>query len=947
MSVLQETVNVPVTTSAAQSLNTTIPAAATSVLSSSARELFAAPFRRLSALSSHVNRLVGLPSMTTYLGGSAAVGAAGDVAVEATQTAAEVAREGIIDAAAQADSSYHFNDIFQAVIKFSGFFSYLTSRWSLACFTVALVLNRITIYASTRRHLHLDWSRRLALRIVPILLFLSQIHSLLRAIRCQTSPEYSLIRYGTPGKRLLFDHAGGGGFLYSLGSTLLPWETDEQSCSAINMGRPTSTSDISYGSFVLLWPVFLRLCLSHFVETLSCALQGRAVVTEAGMSIFEHSLAFAEAESSISQTLGLGLFGLPKQSASKDDLGEGAQSTLHLLNRGQVLERMNVTPELLLIALVSCCNSLTSNVLDVFGKQSRYRLFNTAFWGLCFMSTMAWGLLKGSSIGSENVVLKFPTVCIVGFVPHLLILLGIITCGVIYMLALLVTAFSLPVDVPRPLSLKERFTLAHENMQGATQFHNIRFNRHEDFYTTLLRIGYTALTAASEAVFLNEGKGVVARSMTWLEEDRLAEIESSRHRRAPQDPVNHTSDVSFGAGESVDFDIPEAPSEWESGYSREKKIEKPKNGSRSIRTQTDRGGVGAFRGMVRCYHGFAFFRGIFYLLLRWAAYGLDKLLSKVGIAARPQWLKTIVRPHKSRPQELKNKQTESLDFWVLTDAGELVLPADHDFDVETEIRKRERSNTTQWEQSDEQRLDDKLYGWWKAGGSWGNQDLSSDYAPPENDTDDTTSVVSMSTTMDSEWEDESDGRRTPTRDNPFPPGFSRESTPVQESMVDISTFARLLDPRDQESRQEARILAAHLAAGQDGRILTRRRFQQQIEHERAQVLLSSRVSQNTRSEKRKPTIEEESEILEKLILSRRSSASVPADEQSWESGASGLGPSGPPCVICQTSPRSVITWPCRCLCVCEECRVSLAMNNFGSCVTCRQDVGGFVRLWVP
>ncbi|KAE8392963.1 hypothetical protein BDV23DRAFT_150221 [Aspergillus alliaceus] len=946
MSVLQETVNVPIT-SAARTLNTTIPAAATSVLSSSARELLAGPFRRLSALSSHVNRLVGLPSMTTYLGGSAAVGAAGDVVVEATHTAAEVAREGIIDAAAQADSSYHFTDIFQAVIKFSGFFSYLTSRWSLACFTVALVLNRITIYASTRRHLHLDWSRRLALRIVPILLFLSQIHSLLRAIRCQTSPEYSLIRYGTPGKRLLFDHAGGGGFLYSLGSTLLPWETDEQSCSAINMGRPTSTSDISYGSFVLLWPVFLRLCLSHFVETLSCALQGRAVVTEAGMSIFEHSLAFAEAESSISQTLGLGLFGLPKQSASKDDLGEGAQSTLHLLTRGQVLERMNVTPELLLIALVSCCNSLTSNVLDVFGKQSRYRLFNTAFWGLCFMSTMAWGLLKGSSIGSENVVLKFPTVCIVGFVPHLLILLGIITCGAIYMLALLVTAFSLPVDVPRPLSLKERFTLAHENMQGATQFHNIRFNRHEDFYTTLLRIGYTALTAASEAVFLNEGKGVVARSMTWLEEDRLAEIESSRHRRAPQDSVNHTSDVPFGAGESVDFDIPEAPSEWESGYSREKKIEKPKNGSRSIRTQTDPGGVGAFRGMVRCYHGFAFFRGIFYLLLRWAAYGLDKLLSKVGITARPQWLKTIVRPHKSRPQELKNKQTESLDFWVLTDAGELVLPADHNFDVETEMRKRERSNTTQWEQSDEQRLDDKLYGWWKVGGSWGNQDLSSDYAPPENDTDDTTSVVSMSTTMDSEWEDESDGRRTPTRDNPFPPGFSRESTPVQESMVDISTFARLLDPRDQESRQEARILAAHLAAGQEGRILTRRRFQQQVDHERAQVLLSSRVSQNTRSEKRKPTIEEESEILEKLILSRRSSASVPADEQSWESGASGLGPSGPPCVICQTSPRSIITWPCRCLCVCEECRVSLAMNNFGSCVTCRQDVGGFVRLWVP
>ncbi|KAE8152916.1 hypothetical protein BDV25DRAFT_150392 [Aspergillus avenaceus] len=947
MSILQDPGSVSVTTSAAQSLNTTLSAAATSLLPSFSRDLLVAPFRRLSAFSTipgYVNRLVGFPDMTTYFGGSAAAGPAGDVVVEATQTAAGAAREAIMDAAAQPDSSYHISDIFQAVVKFSGFFSYLTSRWSLACFMVALILNRITIYASTRRHLHLDWSRRLALRIIPILLFITQIQSLLRAIRCQTSPDYSLIRYGTSGKRLLFDYAGGRGFLYSSSSTLLPWETDEQSCSAVHMGRPSNAADISYGSFSLLWPVFLRLCLSHFVETLACALQGRAVVTEAGMSLFEHSLAFAEAESAISQTLGLGLFGLPKQSVSKGDRGEG-QSTLHLLSRGQVLERMNVTPELLLIALISCCNSLTSNVLDVFGKQSRYRLFNTAFWGLCFMSAMAWGLLSGSSVATENVaVLKFPTVCIVGFVPHMLILSGIVTCAVIYILALVVTAFSLPADVPQQLSVRERFALAHENMQGATQVHNVRFNRHEDFYNTLLRIGYTALTAASEAVFLNEGKGVIARNMTWLEEDRLTEIELSRYKAK----ANRTRDIPFEGGDAMDFDIPEAASEWESGYGRERKIEKPKNGARSVRTQADPGsGVGAFRGMVRCYHGFAFFRGIFYLLTRWGAHGLDKLLSKLGISARPQWLKAMLGPRKKGGQKPDRKERGSLDFWILTDAGELELPTDHEFDVETEMRKRERLSTMHWQPSDEQRLEDKLYKWWKAGGSWGDQDQSSDYVPPEID-DDTTSVMSMSTANDSEWEDDdSDGRRTPTQENPFPSGFSRESTPAQESLMDISSFARLLDPRDQESRQEARILAAHLAAGQEGRVLTRRQFQEQLERERAQVILSSRLPRKIGSEKRKPTIEEEGEILEKLILARRSSATASTDEQSWESGASGLGSSGPPCVICQTNPRSVITWPCRCLCVCEECRVSLAMNNFGSCVTCRQEVGGFVRLWVP
>lgn len=399
----------------------------------------------------------------------------------------------------------------------------------------------------------------------------------------------------------------------------------------------------------------------------------------------------------------------------------------------------------------------------------------------------------------------------------------------------------------------------------------------------------------------------------------------------------------------MDFDIPEAPSEWQSGYGREKKIEKSRNGSRAARAQTDLSGVGAFRGVVRCYHGFAFFRGIFYLLLRWIAYGLDRLLDKMGINARPQWFKAMIGT-RTRTATTKgvDRRAETLDFWILTEDGELELPGDHEFDVEKEMRKRERSHLINWERSDEQRLDEKLYNWWKAGGSWGNQDQSPDYAPATDDFDDTTSVVSMSTNADSEWENESDGRRTPTQEDPFPDGFSRESTPAPETLMDISSFARLLDPRDQESRQEARILAAHLSAGQDGRIMTRRQYQKQVERDRAQILVSSRLPLASSGGKRKPTTEEESEILEKLILSQRtSSTSGSTDGLTWESGASGLGPSGPPCVICHTNPRSIITWPCRCLCVCEECRVSLAMNNFGSCVTCRQEVGGFVRLWVP
>lgn len=765
------------------------------------------------------------------------------------------------------------------------------------------------------------------------------------------------MRYGNPERHLVFDYASGGGVLHWLSSSLLSWESDEQACSAVNMARLPGTAGIPYGSFSLLWPVFLLLCLSHFVETLSCALQGRPVMTETGLSIFEHSLAFAEAESMIAKSIGLGLFGLPKQSP----LNEGASSDsstspLQLLTRAQVLERMNVTPELLLIVLISCLNSLSSHVLDVFGKQSRHRLLNTAIWGFCFMVAMSWGLENGPPVSIETGVLKFPTVCIVGFIPHLLVLFGILICLVIYGLALVITALSMPFEDGQPATLRERFTLAHENMQGSNQIRSIRINRHEDFYTTLLRIGYVALTAASEAVFLNEGQAVIARQMTWLEKDRLAEIEASRQRNSSHGNWPDQSErTPFEAAGVSSFDMLAQRAAWESGYSREKKIEKPKNTSRAVRPEAMLGGVGAVRASVRLWHGISFIRSIGWLILRWNAYTFSRLLDGMGIKARPRWLKRLSRSRKEREEAGEDSLSESLDFWILTEDGELELPRDYEFDVEMEMKKRERSNLQRWEGSDERRLDAKLYDWWKAGGSWGNQDHTPDYTPAvADDDDDTTSVVSMSTNASgSEWEDcASDGRRTPTQSNPYP-DRSRETSPLQDPLMDMSSFARLLDPRDRESREEARILAAHLSPGRDSsRIMTRSQYQRQVELQRSQVLLSSRLNRHPAAarfsaEKRRPTAEEEMDMLEQLILSRRSETASASDPETWESGATGLGPNGPPCVVCQTSPRSIITWPCRCLCICEDCRVSLAMNNFGSCVTCRQEVGGFMRLWVP
>ena len=92
----------------------------------------------ISSLPRHVAKLVGLENMATRILGHASDAEAASDVVTAAQTAGGAAGEGMAEAAAQ-ESGLRIADIFHAMRRFSGFFSYLTSRWSLACFSVVCI----------------------------------------------------------------------------------------------------------------------------------------------------------------------------------------------------------------------------------------------------------------------------------------------------------------------------------------------------------------------------------------------------------------------------------------------------------------------------------------------------------------------------------------------------------------------------------------------------------------------------------------------------------------------------------------------------------------------------------------------------------------------------------------------------------------------------------------
>ena len=776
-------------------------------------------------------------------------------------------------------------------------------------------------------------------------------------------------------------------------------------------------------------------------------------MTETGLSVFEHALAFAEVETMLYSALGTGVQGMshshqpstvsedPPTPTHKVEPTFQASATIMALTDAvtslsgyHTLDRKNVPVEVLLIALISCCNSLSSNVIAVFGRQRSFRLVNTGIWALCFMSAFIWGFFSVSRLVRMDAdgkqgrpvsgLLHFPTVCIMGFAPHLLVVIGMAVCVWIYLLALFLTAMSLGSnpEIPQPTSLTQRLAFAHDNLQAAVQVRDIKIRWHEDFYTALLRIGFIALTAASDAVFLNEGRAVEVRQLTWLEEDRLEELRQTRRDRTKRSATYttrlHTSE-DFGL--SVSSNEPSKP--WHSGYAQERKLKgadanKPDSMDEDgmANSPTERSdGVGAMQRNKRWHLLYILWRGIVFLMGGWIAHFSGMFLDRIGVTARPSWLRMIIgvsqkRAALEREQKARGARLlehDILEFWYLSEAGELVTPQGDDVDIEHEMRRRiHMEHPLESAAGLEQRVDEKLYQWWKSYGWWGTRDDSGEYQPTlGDDEDDITSVVSESTAAsvsdDREWKSDADGRRTPTRSNPHPVDdlYAPRESNLFDTPLDAPTLQRLLNPPDRAAKEEARMLASHLSASETGKLqagrrpLTRSLYEREVQGERTRVLLAGRqpsaaiakssaaLGGRPTSSNRPLTPSEESSILESLIISRRqqapsaSSSSIPVATATSSSGSSNnishkaaetisssseasfqqqqqppeSLASQPPslCVVCQSSPRTIIAWPCRCLCVCEDCRVNLALNNFGSCVTCRRTVGGFVRLWVP
>ncbi|OAA33654.1 hypothetical protein AAL_01119 [Moelleriella libera RCEF 2490] len=656
-------------------------------------------------------------------------------------------------------------------------FSYATSKWAVSCIAMAIILNRTRIFAATRRRLRLRWHTRLLLRGLPVVLLALQAIRILQSIQCQTSSDFSQLRWADRDTTSDLAYAFPIAWFNRLSSALLFGATDRYSCQAVSMIPNLSTPGQLHGSLSLLWPSFGVMCLSQFTETLSCAVQGRPPSAETGMTLFEQSLAFAEADAAISYH-----FGWRSVSTIHDNFIRKAASMPASMSqaRSLTLSKVNTPPEVLVVAFLSTMSHLFSHVLGIFDAQSNYRLLSTGFWGICFMATIVCNVFDFDfGNPSSQGLLRFPTVCVIGFVPHVLILAGTIVCSMIYAMSLILSAAAPPVNAElSSMTLRQRLAYARSNMQANLSLAEIRISRDMDFYTALLRTGFAAITMASEAVYLNEEQGVHTQRHTWLEELRLRELEDLRTQSAGLGSNNAQQDQVGMMGL-----VPVIPrtSHIACGYSRERAAQKICRGRSDSAL---RAGTGASERSSRWLLAVAFVWTVMRFLVRISALVALWTFSRVHLRYQPSWLLWLSRQDKcvtdgSTSQSgddvsLRRQNSPSISY-------EGQIPRMEGIDVEQEFRQ---INQNQGEES----LDSDLYKYWISGGWWGTSDGSGNYVPEVCDEGcDASSVISSSSLgIDEEGPSECHDERNFDREasHVVLADISRESSPSSDTILD-------------------------------------------------------------------------------------------------------------------------------------------------------------------
>lgn len=508
----------------------------------------------------------------------------------------------------------------------------------------SILLNRTLIYASLRRPIRLPLKTRVLLRIVPIGLLLCQVYHMMLAMRCQTSVLFQ-------GERKDGAAVEGGSdfFFHAIGTASSFWLDDKAVCQSIGMIPDKEWIDLAStvqntenpevlipapkGSMDILWPLYKTLSISQFVEVFTCSLTGR-VPSETGMTLLEHSLAYAEAEALATRKT----YRLETTSSPNDgeEAVEGKPRVFKM--KGELL----VPSEVLYISIISSLSHITSHVMGIFNRQTEYRLLTTGFYCMAFLGGFAAALIFGGTAG----ILEFPTMSVVGFIPYILSFACIFVCASVYTLALILSSLFPPSG---NRGVREGFNNLRANLTLSSTTISLR----DDFFAVLLRLGGMCITAAAEATYLNEGRAVQLPGWTWLESERARMLDSTLGRT----PASQFSTTGKGAGP----------------FAQERRDFRGVVESKKDKRARTAGGRWVGAGEM--------IRGVVVVLGRWGIVGVSRILGLRVVAPPPP---SVPSPVEDEDESFYRRFLSDCTLPETDESGEYLPDSDSDSDSDSE-----------------------------------------------------------------------------------------------------------------------------------------------------------------------------------------------------------------------------------------------------------------------
>ena len=257
----------------------------------------------------------------------------------------------------------------------STFLSYWMSPFAMMCMITAVVMNRVVIFASSRRHRRLPYISNLLLRSFAIYILCLGSFGLFVSLKCYC--HNPLIQYLLQADCFTFDREK------FMTKTFLSVPFGSNIYEGLN--KDTNETEIGPTTSVLKG-FHLSLCISQILDTFIAVACGTKPSLETGITLFEYSLAFQEA-----------------QFVSKPSV------------------------ELLTIALIALTNQLNIHLLGLF-NLIKYKLIPSSILGLFTLTFYAYNILTGN-------ILKIPFIIILGYFPHFCVLLVIMLSESIFLLS--------------------------------------------------------------------------------------------------------------------------------------------------------------------------------------------------------------------------------------------------------------------------------------------------------------------------------------------------------------------------------------------------------------------------------------------------------------------------------------------------------------------------------